>query len=98
MYSMEKRSKASSSGHQLWHAGQSIMSGSNMGGYSSNTFQYASQPQNKSETNLTVRIRGKNNQITTTKGNVYQSLDEQQALEKRKKEMRKANQRLKNLE
>jgi hypothetical protein len=73
------------------------MSGSVLGGYSSNSFhkQYYDQSQNSK---VTVRIRGRHNEFITKQGTVHQSLDEQKILMVRHKEMKKANIRLKNLE
>lgn len=45
-----------------------------------------------------VRIRGKNNQMIETKGNIMLTLEEEKRINERKRQIRRSNERLKMLE
>lgn len=64
--------------------------------HNSSLFQQRNQSPPGSQT--VVRIRGRYNQITETKGSVHMTLDEEKRIKEKQKQLRRSNERLQMLE
>lgn len=70
----------------------------NQSTFEHNTSQFQQRNQSPPGNQTVVRIRGRYNQVTETKGSVHMTLDEEKRIKEKQKQLRRSNERLQMLE